>query len=707
MKLRYSVPALTALISFGLIIGCGSDGDSGSRNNAGDGNGASGSGSGGNAGVGAGGTGNNGGGAGGSGGVNPRPSPDMPSTDTEWAEGLTMGPNGPIPVIVVDQFGYRPDARKIAIVRDPRTGYDAQVDYEPGTTFELVDAASGEVKFQGSPTAWSAGTEHELSGDAVWYFEFSEVTEPGTYFVRDGSTGRRSPHFEIRPDVYRSALKHAVRTLFYQRAGFEKTAEFAKESWADGASHLGAGQDGEARSWLDKTNAATAKDLRGGWYDAGDYNKYTSWHSRYLITLLQAFTEHPAAFGDDYDIPESGNGTPDVLDEVEYGLAWLLRVQNDDGSVFCVQGLGGASPPSAATQPSYYGPPTTAATLAAAAAYAYAARVLSTRSEARYAELVPQLVERAEKAWTWAVANPAVTYFNNDESKQPGSGGLAAGQQEMDDTGRLTWKVEAATYLFERTGKDEYRDFVDNNHEGAIPSWGVAHWQVDAQNAVLGYASLPNATASVAAQIKATFKDRVTQVLLPAHTQQSDAYLSPIDVYTWGSNHSKAAAGRLLLLANIHDVGLDEQSTSHVDAGAEEYLHYVHGRNPLGLVYLSNTRIAGAEHSVSTFYHTWFSQKSAKWSITTDTSPGPAPGFLVGGPNPSYGLDGCCTDGSECYGSADFVLCSLEVTPPLGQPDMKSYKQFNHGWPANSWSVTENSNGYQVQYIRLLAAYAE
>ena len=31
-------------------------------------------------------------------------------------------------------------------------------------------------------------------------------------------------------------------------------------------------------------------------------------------------------------------------------------------------------------------------------------------------------------------------------------------------------------------------------------------------------------------------------------------------------------------------------------------------------------------------------------------------------------------------------------------------RQFNDDWPLNSWQVTENSNGYQVQYIRLLTS---
>jgi len=40
--------------------------------------------------------------------------------------------------------------------------------------------------------------------------------------------------------------------------------------------------------------------------------------------------------------------------------------------------------------------------------------------------------------------NPDVLYFNNDDSKQPGSKGLASGQQEMSATDRLRAQFEAA-----------------------------------------------------------------------------------------------------------------------------------------------------------------------------------------------------------------------------------------------------------------------
>jgi hypothetical protein len=151
------------------------------------------------------------------------------------------------------------------------------------------------------------------------------------------------------------------------------------------------------------------------------------------IPVINPFEEHPQAFSDDYGIPESGNGVPDILDEVKWGLDWLVRMQNSDGSLLCVQGLASASPPSDAKGDSYYGPPTTSATLMGAAAYAYASKVFASRPEAGLKQYGDDLRKRATAAWAWAIEHPGVLYYNNDESKQPGSKGLAAGQHRVDD----------------------------------------------------------------------------------------------------------------------------------------------------------------------------------------------------------------------------------------------------------------------------------
>jgi endoglucanase len=510
---------------------------------------------------------------------------------------------------------------------------------------------------------------------------------------------------------------------YYQRAGFKKTAETAGSDWADAASHMRPGQDPQSRPWqgtrsliggllsgLSKSGASQTKDLRGGWFDAGDYNKYTSWTARNIIVLLRAYNESPAAFGDDIGIAESGNGVPDILDEVKWALDWLARMQNTDGSLLCVQGLDQASPPSAATGPSYYGPATTAASLMGAAAFAYAAKIYSARSETDLKSYGNELAARAKRAWDWATANPSVVYYNNDDARQPGSRGLASGQQEMDDAQRLFAKFEAAVYLYDLTWDVSYKSFVESNHTSLISSYGPTQWDTDRQEALLYYTRLPNISAQVKSEILSKFVASVTRNAdqLPMVTNNKDPYRSPIKDYTWGSNQSKMLQARLYQLLALY--GNDATLATEADLAATGYLHYIHGVNPLGLVYLTNMKLAGAKHSASTMFHNWFSHGSPRWEKVGDNTPGPPPGYLVGGPNPHFSIDRCCdaavgTAAYRCYGSRAFSICTDGYAPPLRQPALKSYRQFNEGWPANSWEVTEPSTGYQAHYILVLAKY--
>ena len=639
---------------------------------------------------------------------------DKSRADTTWSQGLALGVNGPIPAIVVDQFGYPTKASKIAVIRDPKVGYDNAAHFTPGATYALVDQSTGKIAKQGPPTPWNGGATDSVSGDKVWWFDFSDVTTPGTYAVVDVDKGLRSPEFEIDDQVYRNVLKDATRMYFYQRAGFEKTAETAGPAWADAASHMGPGQDPETRPWqarhaLSSSDASQTKDLHGGWFDAGDYNKYTSWTARNVIVLLRAYSENPSAFGDDTGIAELGNGVPDILDEAKWASDWLARMQNKDGSLLCVQGLDQASPPSAARGPSYYGPATTAASLMGAAAFAYAATIYSARSEADLRAYGADLATRAKRAWDWATANPSVLYYNNDDEKQPDSRGLASGQQEMDDTGRLFAKFEAAVYLYELTNDVSYKNFVELHYMTIVASYGPTQWDADRQEALLYYTRLPNISAQVKSSILTKFITNMTRNAdqLPMITGDKDAYGSPIKDYTWGSNSSKLQQARLYQLLASYDN--DPLTAAEADLAAMGYLHYIHGVNPLGLVYLTNMKSDGASHSASTMFHNWFAH-GTRWERASGGMPGPPPGYLVGGPDPQYSKDKCCAAafgaaGYRCFFSRAFSLCSNSYVPPLGQPALKSYRDFNEGWPADSWEVTEPSTGYQANYISVLARY--
>jgi endoglucanase len=178
--------------------------------------------------------------------------------------------------------------------------------------------------------------------------------------------------------------------------------------------------------------------------------------------------------------------------------------------------------------------------------------------------------------------------------------------------------------------------------------------------------------------------------------------------YTWGSNKGKAMQARLHQLAALHDT--DPRRSETALAAALEYAHYLHGVNPLGLVYLTNMAQAGASHSATTMFHAWFAY-GTRWQRVTEQLPGPPPGFLVGGPNPQFSIDACCrapagSPAFRCYGATKFSLCQKNsLVPPLEQPPAKSYLQFNDPWPVNSWEITEPSLYYQSYYVRLLAAF--
>ena len=593
--------------------------------------------------------------------------------------------------IVIDQFGYLPDSEKIAVLRDPDKGADADAgkSYTPGAKYQVINAVSKAVVAEVAPVAWNAGAVDDKSGDRAWRVDFSSVKAPGVYYVLDSSGAQRSDLFRIAEDVYRQALRHGFRTFFYQRAAFAKTAEFAGEGWADTASHIGAGQDKNARLYGKTDDATTERDLSGGWYDAGDYNRYTAWSGDYIVTLLRMYEESPGVFGDDFGLPESGNGQSDVLDEVRFGLQQLARTQSESGGCISVLGVASSSPPSASAGPSVYGPETTNATIRAGIAFAWSARMFRSTDAAFSADLLA----RAKKAWSWAEANPNVEFAN--------TGKVAAGEQQAvaKDVGLYKLGFAVAMLRADTDGALSYKAFFEANYASAglaVLTGYNAAWELQFTEYYLDYAALPEADPTIKAAITNAFTSSISGGdNLGALTRDPDPYLAYVADYTWGSNAHKARTGCLL-----HDVisfNLDSAKNADARRAAERYVHYFHGVNPLGLVYLSNMGKSGAHKSVTSFYHSWFADKSAKWDEVGVSTYGPPPGFLVGGPNPGYDWDPQCPGNAQCP--------AVRPSPPYGQPPQKSYANFNDNWPVNSWAVTENSNGYQTYYLRLLAKF--
>ena len=605
--------------------------------------------------------------------------------------------------ITIDQFGYRPDARKTAVIKNPQQGSDKDKTLNPGNVYKVIHAETKESVFQGQPVLFDNGNTDAASGDKIWWFDFSAVTTPGNYYILDASNNLRSYVFSIQEDVYNDVLKHAMRMFFYQRAGCEKEARYAGEGWADGASHVGPLQDKNCRLYNKKNDASTERDLHGGWYDAGDYNKYTAWAANYVESLLLIYQENPDAFTDDYNIPESGNGIPDILDEAKWGMDWLLRMQNPDGSSLSLVGLSHTFPPSAAKEQSLYGPANTVATITSAKAFALGVKVFD---EAGLKDYSAQLKEAALKAWKWADENPKVVFHNND--KDSGTLGLGAGDQEVSDTDdvntRLGYKVAAGLYLYELTGKEAYlKIFEDNYKNFQLFRWSnhMGQYWHKQYLTYFRYLAAPYGKENIKSDIRKAMITAFNKAGDYAGNVDKDGYRSFIKDYNWGSNQYKSEYGHTFYLWALLDME-PSKSEGYYDV-AEDYLHYIHGVNPFNMVYLTNMNNYGASKSLTEIYHSWFDHYSSKWDKVGVTTYGPAPGYLAGGANEDYKWDGCC-DSKSC-GSTDNNAICLSEPIPVGEPSAKMYKDFNTSWPLNSWALSEPSNGYQVAYIRLLSKF--
>ncbi len=614
-----------------------------------------------------------------------------------WINSISGAPANISQFIKIDQFGYRPSDEKVAVISNPITGYNDTLTFIPGTIYQLREWNGDAIVYSGNTSAWNSGATQSQSGDQVWWFDFSSFATPGSYYVYDVTNDVGSYRFEIDECVYNEPLKHAVRMFYYARCGTAKLQQHSGPGWSDASCHIGTEQDADCRLF-NNTNASTSKDLSGGWHDAGDYNKYVNFSWGALMDLILAYEENPTVWGDDYSIPESGNGIPDILDEVKYELDWLLKMQQPDGSVLCIVGGGAASPPSADQNFRRYGPATTAASLTASSVFALAAPHFRNAGLSSYAS---QLETAAIAAFEWADVNPGIVFYN--------SGIIGAGEQEPDSYGVAARKFAAAVFLFSLTGLVDYVSHIDPFYQNMhLLQWTYAYpFEGSEQDVLLYYSKCPAATTTVVNNIFNAYSSSLVSNNadnLPAYTNSTDAYRAWLadNNYTWNSNQTKSKQANMFLNMNVYSLSPSNQS--NFEKAAAGYVHYFHGVNPNSKTYLSNMSSFGAENSVSQFYHAWFENGSTIWDEVGISTYGPPPGYIPGGPNPSYALDGCCPSG--CGSPANNAHCTLNVAPPLNQPIQKSYKDFNDSWPLNSWTVTEAGIYTNAAYVKMISKFA-
>jgi endoglucanase len=243
-----------------------------------------------------------------------------------------------------------------------------------------------------------------------------------------------------------------VKGFYYQRCGCELHEKHAGP-YRHGVCHLGEAVLVNNDGTLD---SSTVIKCEGGWHDAGDYGRYVAPAAAALGHLLYSYELFPGAFKDELNIPESGNGVPDILNECRYELEWMLKMQRADGGLYhkvATKYFAGFIMPEDDNDELFLFRVTHCSTAGFAAAVAQGSRIYKPFDAAFSAKLL----EAAKRAWNWMEANQVFEPFENPPDFRSGGYGDSSCEDE------LFW---ASAELFSVTGEERYlealRKHVDN-----------------------------------------------------------------------------------------------------------------------------------------------------------------------------------------------------------------------------------------------------
>ncbi|MBC8206941.1 MAG: glycoside hydrolase family 9 protein [Kiritimatiellales bacterium] len=250
--------------------------------------------------------------------------------------------------IKVNQVGWLPEATKIAYVGNYLGDLGAMpLDTNVSHTAYVQDVQTG-LNVYTSQLTRSENPDHfgnpdmPFSGEEVWRADFSSLRTPGEYRIFVPGIGC-SYDFEIADDVYVDTFTDCMRSLWYQRSGLAMTNPATCGQWTRiGDAHQNTNTAYYHNSIADLSPLLYAdepigefSDFSGGWYDAADYNKYTKSAADAVNLLLTMYETVPDRFADNQlNIPESGNGIPDVLDEAKWELDWICKMVSANGAAF-------------------------------------------------------------------------------------------------------------------------------------------------------------------------------------------------------------------------------------------------------------------------------------------------------------------------------------------------------------------------------------
>jgi len=443
-----------------------------------------------------------------------------------------------------------------------------------------------------------------MSGKTRYIVDLGELTATGRYRI---SVGDASCELLVAERPYRDIARSALRLFYMIRSGvaIELCEEYNRPV---GHPDTAVFVHNSAASTLRPAGSVISSPY--GWYDAGDYNKYVVNSAFSIGLMMAAYEQQKAYFGRlQTAIPESGNRTPDFLDEMMFNLRWLLTMQDPyDGGVYhklTTPSFEGFVMPTECHQPRYVVAKSVTASLDFAAVMADASRLFEAYQQ-DYPGFPAIAAAVAERAYLWAKEHPTAFYRQEQLTSPPVTTGTYGDRNANDE---FFW---AASSLWRLTGKQQYLDDALRYQPSrfSIPSWGnvaslgAFEWLAEEGSSL---------RESLLEQLIAYCDQAVREV--PTSCFQSPYGNKPQD-FGWGCLAERCCCQGLAFLYADKLTG-----TETYRRYALQNVDYLLGRNATGYCYVTgfgDKSPMNPHHRIS----------------ASDGVGRPFPGMLVGGPNP-------------------------------------------------------------------------
>ena len=545
--------------------------------------------------------------------------------------------NGPIRL---NQLGFAPDQEMTAtiVLDDPQS---------PVTDCYILNAA-GDTVWTGVP---AVTMPNPISGKLCQIIDFSALDQVGDYTLIIPSLSEAA-HFTIREHPYRALTRSALRAFYHQRASMATEEPYA-EGYARPAGHPDDHVLVHASAATEERPEGTVISSPGGWYDAGDYNKYIVNSGYTMGVWLMAYELNKAYFDTlNLNIPESGSAMPDMLSEAMYNLRWMMTMQDLDGGVYhklTTPNFEKFIRPDQCKQPRYVVLKTTAATLDFAATMALAARVYAPFDP----DFCAQASEAAKQAFAWALDHPEIYYDQPALNEQFKPEITTGAYDDFDVHDEFYW---AGIELALLTGEKAYKTVASDHAKVIAEANGQYTPSVWGNVAELGYLDL-----LMHMDENENLKSPLLEYLQPflddvEHSVFRSPYGNRESDFFWGCNSEGCCWRGIECMYAYRLTGEQKYRTN-----AQRCLNYILGQNATGFCYVTGF---GA-HPTSHPHH----------RLSYSHPKGTLPGFLAGGPNPAK--QDAATDG---------------VKYPKNVPADESYLDYQPSYASNevtiNWNVT-------------------